>query len=336
VNSLTSQPIEGYFAVTNDGLVFEVKGVIQPVDRLIAYLRYIPDDSGNRQSKDGSRFLKVYDLEKREKYLREKHPQYLWHDEKCGRVLQAVPNDCISYVLSPIDGLRQLRDLGLHLTALEEASLSLAQSIVDKAGIEWAEIGLTGSQLVGLDTSQSDIDLVVYGSRPAKRVHTVLRDSSLPRTKRYHGERLEKHLDFRWKAHSRWRSVLAEIEAKKALQGLYDSIDFFVRAVKLPDEMDHNYDDFTFEYEGTRVVRCMVTDDSDSIFTPCTYLVRCEELPDLSRLVSYRGRFTEHVHRNTHVEAKGRLELVRNVAKEESFHQLVLGEDYLDYLVPVI
>jgi predicted nucleotidyltransferase len=336
VNSLTSQPIEGYFVVTDEGLVFEVKGVIHPVDRLIAYLRYIPDNNGNRQSEDGSRFSKVYDLEKREKYLREKHPQYLWHDETRGRVLQSVPNDCISYVLSPIDGLRQLRDLGLHLTTLEEASRSFAQNIVDKAGIEWSEIGLTGSQLLGLGTSQSDIDLVVYGSRPAKRVHTVLRDNCLPRTERYHGERLEKHLDFRWKAHGRWRPVLEKIEAKKALQGLYDSIDFFVRAVKLPDETNHNYEDLTFKCEGTRMVRCMVTDDSNSIFTPCTYLVRCEELPDLSRLFSFRGRFTEHVHRNEQVEARGRLELVQNVATEERFYQLVLGEDSLDYLVPII
>lgn len=322
--------------MTSEGLVFEVKGVIQPVDRLIAYLRYIPDESGNRQSRDGSRFSKIYDLDKREKYLREKHPQYLWNDEKRGRVLQAVPNDCISYVLSPIEGLRQLRDLGLHLTALEEASRSLAQTIVDNADIEWSEIGLTGSQLVGLGTSQSDIDLVVYGSRPARRVHSVLRDGSLPGIERYHGESLEKHLDFRWKAHSRWRSVLEEIEAKKVLQGLYDSIDFFIRAVKLPDEIGYGYDDLTFECEGTRVVKCVVTDNSASIFTPCTYHVQCEELPDLSRLVSYRGRFTEHVHRNAWVEARGRLELVCNVAKKESFYQLVLGEDYLDYLVPVI
>ncbi|MFW9943469.1 MAG: nucleotidyltransferase domain-containing protein [Candidatus Sifarchaeia archaeon] len=321
--------------MTNEGLVFEVKGIIQPIDRLIAYLRYIPDESGDRQSRDGSRFSKVYDLGKRDKYLREKHPQYLWHDEKRGRVLQAVPSDCISYVLSPIDGLRQLRDMGSHLTTLEEASRSLAQNIVDKAGIEWSEIGLTGSQLAGLGTSESDIDLVVYGSRPAKRVHSVLKDGSLPKIERYHGESLEKHLDFRWKAHSRWRFVLEEIEARKVLQGLYESVDFFVRAVKLPSEMGHSYDDFTFECEGTRVVKCVVTDDSDSIFTPCTYLVRSEELPDLSRLVSYRGRFTEHVRRNESVEARGRLELVRNAVREESFYQLVLGEDYLDYLVPV-
>ncbi len=336
MNYPTSQPIEGYFVVTNEGLVFEVKGVIQPVDRLIAYLRYIPDESGSRQSRDGLRFLKVYNLEKREKYLREKHPQYLWHDEKRGRILQAVPSDCISYVLSPIDGLRQLRDLGSHLTALEEASRFLAQGIVDKAGIEWSEIGLTGSQLAGLSTSQSDIDLVVYGSSSAKRVHSVLRDGFLPKIQRYHGESLEKHLNFRWKAHSRWKSALEVIEARKALQGLYESFDFFVRAVKLPDEIGHSYDDFRFECEGTRVIRCVVTDDSDSIFTPCTYLVRCKELPDLSRLVSYRGRFTEHVKRNENVEARGRLELVYDIAKEESFYQLVLGEDCLDYLVPII
>ena len=38
----TISPIEGHFLVTEDGLIFEVKGVIHPEERIIAYLRYAP------------------------------------------------------------------------------------------------------------------------------------------------------------------------------------------------------------------------------------------------------------------------------------------------------
>ncbi|MHA2020544.1 MAG: hypothetical protein ACW96N_02440, partial [Candidatus Thorarchaeota archaeon] len=54
----------------------------------------------------------------------------------------------------------------------------------------------------------------------------------------------------------------------------------------------------------------------------------------IKRLVSFRGRFTEHVFAGETIEARGRLELVTNVNTDESFTQLVLGEDPLDYLMP--
>ncbi|MFW9798927.1 MAG: nucleotidyltransferase domain-containing protein [Candidatus Thorarchaeota archaeon] len=337
VKSLSSQPIEGYFVVADEALVFEVKGVVHPADRLIAYLRYIPDNDGNRQSKDGTRFSKIYGLKDREQYLREKYPEYLWSDKKRGRVFQSVPFDCIDYVLSPIDGLRQLRDLGAHLTHLEEASRVLAQVFVEHARIDWSDIGLTGSQLVGLSTADSDIDLVVYGSGPSRRLHSVLKYDvdQLPGIRRYSDERLEKHVEFRWMTLSKWRSVLQVIESKKAFQGVFNSIDFFVRAVKLPREMDYRYEDLTVRSQGIQETRCLVIDDSNSIFTPCIYLVQCDESPDVKRLISYRGRFAEHASSGSYVRARGRLEVVDNNSSGESYHQLVLGENPEDYLLPV-
>ncbi|MFW9845496.1 MAG: hypothetical protein ACFFD6_02010, partial [Candidatus Thorarchaeota archaeon] len=66
MTSQDTEPIEGHFIITDDDLIFEVKGVIHPSDRVIAYLRYIKDDSGDRRSRDGTRFRKVYDLVRRE------------------------------------------------------------------------------------------------------------------------------------------------------------------------------------------------------------------------------------------------------------------------------
>ena len=333
---LNNEPIEGYFIMTSDDLLFEVKGVIHPRERIIAYLRYVHDDEGDRQSRNGTRFRKVYNLEKRNEFLQERYPQYLWFDKERGRQFQAVPRDRVSFILSPIDGLRQLLDKGSHVTDLESASLSLAELLVDKIGVAWSDIGLTGSQLVGLSSEESDIDLVVYGLRPARRIHRRLKDKldSFPGIEQYHGERLNDHVRFRWGEHKRWYDTLQRIESQKAFQGLYRSYDFFIRAVKLPEEMDYQYEDLVVRDEGTRTVGCVVVDDSESIFTPCIYTVESEDVTNLRRLISFRGRFTEHVFTDDVVEARGRLETVTNVNTDETFTQLVLGEDSLDYLMP--
>jgi predicted nucleotidyltransferase len=335
---LNTAPIEGYFIMTDDGLLFEVKGIIHPKDRIIAYLRYIQDEQGNRQSRGGNQFSKVYNLTERDKILRVKYPEYLWFDEKRGRYFQAVPRNRISFVLNPVDGLRQLLDKGSHVTQLEGASRGITEVLVDQTGVDWSDIGLTGSQLVGLSTQESDIDLVVYGSKPARKLHGSLKDKmkSFAEIKPYHGERLEKHVNFRWEKHEHWKKELQMIESQKALQGMFGSYDFFIRAVKLPEEMDHKYEDFVIRNEGIQTVRCVIVDDSDSIFTPCIYAVDSDEMIKLRRLISFRGRFTEHVSAGETVEARGRLEAVTNVNTNDSFTQLVLGEGSSDYLMPTL
>ncbi len=291
---MNTAPIEGYFILTDDNLLFEVKGVTHPKDRIIAYLRYIQDKRGDRQSKGGTRFRKVYNLKERDEILLTKYPQYLWLDEKRGRQFQAVPRNRISFVLNPIDGLRQLLDLGMHVNELERASRSLAELLVKYTGVEWSDIGLTGSQLVGLSNKKSDIDLVVYGSKPARKVHRSLKDKlvSFPEIELYHGDRLKHHVKFRWEKHERWNKALQEIESQKALQGLFRSLDFFIRAVKLPEEIEHKYEDLIIQDEGIQIVDCVVTDDSDSIFTPCIYAVESDDMTSTEV-----GQFSREIHR---------------------------------------
>jgi predicted nucleotidyltransferase len=226
--------------------------------------------------------------------------------------------------------------MGSHVSDLERASRSLAELLVDKASVNWSDIGLTGSQLVGLSSQKSDIDLVVYGSRPARKIHRSLKGKldSFPEIKQYHGDPLKKHVRFRWEKHERWTKALQIIESQKALQGLFRSYDFFIRTVKLPEEIDYKYEDLVIRDKGIQTISCIVTDDSDSIFTPCIYIVE-SDMTRLQRLVSFRGRFTEHVSAGETVEARGRLEMVTNVNTDESFTQLVLGENPSDYLMPI-
>ncbi len=40
------EAIEGYFLTTKDNLIFDVKGIAHPSDRIIAFVRYVPIEFG--------------------------------------------------------------------------------------------------------------------------------------------------------------------------------------------------------------------------------------------------------------------------------------------------
>jgi predicted nucleotidyltransferase len=281
------------------------------------------------------RYEKVYSLQEREKYLAKKYPEYLWYDQRRGRVVQSVQLGRIAFVLDPIACLNQMKDMGEHGDGLQGASLRLARMFVNEAGLNWSNIGITGSQLAGLSIESSDIDLVVYGSLYARRLFNLLRSrGNLRGVKRYSGKKLNEHVELRWGAENEWRQLLRNIEGKKVLQGEFESYDFFVRNVKLPEERLYSYEDLSFVSEGIRTVRAKVVDDQDAIFTPCVYRVECAKDPRLKLIMSYRGRFTEQAKQGMLVEVRGRAERVRIEKTGEEFTQLVLGEQADDYMIP--
>lgn len=330
------QPIEGFFLVTKEDLIFEVKGNVHPKNRIVAYLRYVPIKTGDRLAIDGTKYKKIYNLIEREEYLEKNYPKYLWNDSVHGRIVQAVNNSDVAFVLNPIDFLRQLRDSGIHLNPLQEVSLRLAKILITNTDLSWENIGLTGSQLTGLTTLKSDIDLVVYGDSAGKIFYRSLKENfdSISDICRYSGSALENHVEFRWSSGLQ-KNKLKDIEASKVLQGIYNSYEFFIRIVKLSEEVGYNYGNLRFEGHGSMTVQCQIIDDSESIFTPCYYSVECEQHPKLTKLVSYRGRFTEHVKRGMIVEAKGRLESVLTIEGDALFLQLVMGESPDDFLIPI-
>ena len=333
---MIEQLVEGFFLVTKEDLIFEVKGNVHPKERVIAYLRYVPCETGDRIAANEIRYRKIYSLSERELYLKENHPEYLWMDSVHGRILQSVRKPDIMFILDPVDRLRQFRDRGMHLTPLQKASVQLASLLVKNSQLSWDSIGVTGSQLSGLATLESDIDLVIYGEKEGLEFYKAFSENfdKIPEISRYSGKMLDDHVAFRWGSISS-KTKLREIEARKMLQGLYKNYEFFIRIVKKSHETGYKYSDFEFENLGLRSVHCKILDNSSSIFTPCEYGVKCEELPNLTKLLSYRGRFTEHVRKGMIVEARGRLESVSTREKKDYFLQLVMGEDPNDILIPI-
>ncbi len=324
---VTVDLVEGYFIITVDDLIFEVKGVVHPRNRVIAYLRYVPASGGYR---------KIYALDERETYLQSNYPTYLWFSDPHGRVVQSVPNDRIESILDPVDCLKRLRDSTGRVSDLEQSTVNLAEKLVESTKIEWSDIGVTGSQLIGIAKSDSDIDLVVFGLDACRKFYSNLSQkfATISGVERYAGVMLDNHVEFRWRTHTELKPVLREIERAKVLQGLFEGYHFFVRLVKTPGDFGHVYGDVSFQMKGQQLVSGIIIEDSDSIFTPCEYMVECDDVPNLRKLVSYRGRFTEQISQGASFEAQGRLEMVTNHKEDDQYLQLVLGELPTDYLIP--
>jgi predicted nucleotidyltransferase len=325
--------VEGYFIITSDNLVFEVKGVVHPKDRIIAYLRYVPEEN---QKESGLRYRKIYDLSRREDYLKSNYPEYLWFSKVHGRIVQSVAREKIVTVLSPLEYLAHTKKRGRTRSELQEATNALVKKLVHWNGISWMDIGVTGSQLLGIATEKSDIDLVVYGKAACRKFYDNMSDNynKIQGVKPYSGDLLDAHLTFRWGELVRYHDILGKIESKKVLQGLFNGHEFFIRLVKRPNETDEYYGKMQYEMMDYYRTCCIVKDDSDSIFTPCVYTVESSGNRNLKRLVSYRGRFTEQITKGMSARVKGRLERVTDTTTGDSFQQLVLGENSTDYLLP--
>jgi predicted nucleotidyltransferase len=324
-------PIEGFFIITTDGLVFEVKSVVHPENRTIAYLRYVPS------SDSSTGFRKVYNLSERETYLKERYPEYLWTSKPHGRTVQSVPRERILKILNPIEFLTRLQNLD-ELSPLQHDTIVLSEKLVEMTEIEWSDIGLTGSQLVGVAREDSDIDLVVYGLKACRQFYSGLSSviDKIPEIRRYSGQSLEEHVSFRWGEQSDFRSVLLRIEEEKLLQGFFGKHHFFIRLVKTPSDLDYGYGDLSYQMTGYQKVSGKVLSSQDSIFTPCEYHIECDdEQTGIEKLISYRGRFTEQVSTGDQFEAFGRVELVTNHRTGNQYLHLILGEHPEDYLIPL-
>ncbi|MGC1120204.1 MAG: hypothetical protein WBA22_03840 [Candidatus Methanofastidiosia archaeon] len=310
---------EGDFLETVEGLIFDVKGVCHPPDRVISFVRYIPDVDGERE-RDGRCYRKVYELEERFRVLRERFSQYVYFDPVFNRELQGVCHSDIRRVYNPEERLKEILE-----NKKDETEENVA-SLVEVLGIPMEKMGVSGSVLVGLNTVDSDLDIMVYGEECCREAYAALRrlrEDGVIHPFDVEGAR-EKAL-FRWGSDD---ETLVELERKKVMHGLFEGREYFFRFLKVEEVP---YGDLVYRPVHKVSITAEITDDSESIFTPCVYGVSKCSVSGVTRLVSVRGRFCEQASRGDVVTARGTLEKVEG--KEGVFLQLVM-QDRDDFLIP--
>ena len=92
---------EGELIKTENHVVFDVKGLVHPPNRLIAFPRYIPSPDGTRRGKNGL-YGKIYSFSDRFKFLEQNMPDLIVHDPVFDETLCEVPVDTVVEHYDPI------------------------------------------------------------------------------------------------------------------------------------------------------------------------------------------------------------------------------------------
>ncbi|HKZ94309.1 MAG TPA: hypothetical protein VJ249_07005 [Candidatus Bathyarchaeia archaeon] len=330
---------EGDLIETFDGNIFDVKGLVHPPDKIIAFIRFTPDLKGERR-RGSTRYKKIYPLQERYTLLREKFPQYLVFDSVFHQWLCEVPTGIVKKHYQPTEFLSQLRHRK-SLDKLGQQTVELAELLHREAGVNWNALGVSGSLLAGLNTSKSDMDLVVYGSLNCKRVYAALTRlvrEEAGNVRPYTMQDLKPLFDFRSKDTVVKFEDFVRTESRKALQGKFHQRDYFIRCVKDWDETTETYGSITYEPMGEAMISATVTNDSNMIFTPCTYQINGLQWLNgttprvLREIVSFRGRFCEQARKRERIIACGTVESVREGDQEECF-RLIVGNRQSDFLI---
>jgi len=330
---------EGDLIETVEGLIFDVKGFVHPPDRTIAYLRYVESTGGDRKRGDKT-YIKVYSLKERENILKDRYPEYLHYDPVFGDYMQGVPNKRVSRIYEPTKKVSELLKKP-RLDHVDMDALEFVPSLRDLSDVQLENMGISGSILVDLHTEKSDIDVIVYGRENSLSVHAALEEvmekESGPIWK-YDLMGLKKLYEFR--SRDTWMPFedFIRIERRKFMQGKYKGRDFFMRFLLDWDEVNEKYGDRIYIPSGYAKIKARIIDDSNSIFTPCKYLIEDvkvlegTEIPSLKEIVSFRGRFCEQAKRGENIVAQGKVEKV--VEKDGTeFFRLILGAKPSDFMI---
>jgi uncharacterized protein len=330
---------EGDLIESLDGLILDVKGFVHPSRRIVAFIRYFPDEKGKRR-RNGATYGKVYSLTERYALLKERFPQYLVYDFVFDEMLCEVPVEDVKKRYDPVERLKEMQH-SKSLDLLETKALKLAELLKEQANIPWSALGVSGSILTRLHTSSSDIDPIVYGVENCRKAHStlqrLLKEKHSPFTQ-YTREDLKALFDFRSKDTEVGLEDFVRTESRKALQGKFMGTDYFVRFVKDWNEIDENYGDVQYKNVGYAKVRATIAEDSEAIFTPCKYrfeeptIVEGSNQP-ITEIVSFRGRFCEQARKGETVVAQGKLESVTDLKRNSKHFRLLIGNKPSDYMI---
>ncbi|MFW9941083.1 MAG: nucleotidyltransferase domain-containing protein [Candidatus Thorarchaeota archaeon] len=337
--------IEGdYIETKEDNLFFDVKGLLHPNDRRVCFLRFYPHPEGDRIKK-GVRFKKVYDLEERYSLLKSKYPKYLFYSEQLDLEVQGVKNQKIKKLYTPIDFAKSLEKKD-KLSNAEQYSKNLYELFIDKGGISRDSIGITGSSMIGLNKEDSDIDIIIYGTKNSykfqEKLKILLKESSNFRM--YNMDEYISHYNWRVGGSDISFEDFMKFEQRKLHQGKFYGYDYFIRYIKSPKDWEGNFYDFKFTNWGRIKIKALITDSKDSIFTPCSYKIGNIKVleknlvsndfnfKDILEINSFRARFCEQAKEGEFVTVEGKLEKV-NYKNKSEYYRILLTDQNKDKML---
>ncbi|MCL7398678.1 MAG: hypothetical protein LZ170_00370 [Thaumarchaeota archaeon] len=319
------------YVETCEGWFFCVVGESHPHDRLVAYLKYLPGDGAwSRQGKSFKRTICAYSMQELVDtidFLKKNKPEYVFYDETVGAEMSCVPLTRISKYYRCDERLREIVESD-RLDELESKTKELVESISEVSGVDIKNMGITGSILLKIHHPKSDIDLVVYGKnnfwKALQSLHSI--NDVKPLDELRLNEWVSK-ASAKYPLSTNTLSKLAKLLRNKYI---YKGTPFSIHGIRLDEEVIRSYGEVKYRSLGLAKIRAVISDASESCFTPAIYRVSNVETEqkhakDVEALASFDGTFTAMFDEGTRIEAFGKVELVIDLRGGRSFKWLLIG-----------
>lgn len=326
------RPREGVLFESYEGLIFDVRGNVHPPGKVIGFIKYVPDPSGDRK-RDETTYRKVDSIADQFRIAKERAQAYVLHDPILDEDLVEVPIKRVTRWYDPVAKLGELRSKS-ELAVLERRCVELAELVKKESGVPWDKLGVTGSVLVDLQTEKSDIDLVAYGSKNCRSTHRALnrllkKGQVKPRGLQDLRELYKKS----GKSSVVPFGIFAELEGRKTFKGKFRGSRFFIRFVKDWDEIDEEYGSIRYRSLGPIKVEATITDRSQAISMPHQYKIGnvlilegpADEFPE--EMMCY---VSTPLRTGERIVAYGKLEQV--FREGESYRRIVIGGKSWHYI----
>ena len=329
-----------YF-MDKEGMFFCVIGNTHPPDRVISYLKYVPERISEKtkwkKGKTGyNRILPYYStvgVLSTQEYLSEKKPEYLYKDPFMNILITAVPIEDIEVHFLPEERVKQMFSRK-NLDPLEEEAVDLISILSKECKVPINGFGLTGSLLIGIhNPSFSDIDLIVYGKENSMKLFDQLPQlyESYEELELLSGELFKRRVKDIARIYFLEPKVAARLCRKKKDRGLFRGRQFSIHPVKTEAEVKERYGLKKYESLGMITITGIVENCEDSIFMPSKYSIReaktidGKSKPEIKEVVSYEGLYSGIAEEGDEIVARGKLESVKNVEDGSTFFRVLVG-----------
>ncbi len=315
------------FIHTSDDMFFATTTYLHPEDRIISFLRYIPDEEGDRYLND-TRYSKV-DSKQAYDFLEKNYPEYLFDCEITNVQMMGVPINKVETILKPTERLNEIRNSQSRDSLLEKV-VKLAGIFHKNAGISYDKMGISGSILPNLyNPSSSDIDFVIYGlenHKNAMRTFKTLKDNESSSLKSIGEEYWKKLYEKRIKDSSLTYNEFRWYENRKNNRGVIDGTLFDLLQTRDWDEITGTYGTVRYEPLGMAKIECTVKDSLAAFDNPALYKVEDVKIIEgpnvpIEEVASYTHTYSGQAKNNERVAVRGKLERV--IGKTVSYRVIV-------------